>query len=97
MIKNDQSQVSEGKAARICWGEGQSCSGSVWTRPTGVFHFVLEAGQSLDGCPPGEAVLEVSGHFGLSDRYKILGFESSLPNACNFRADKLSDPPEPCG
>src|SRR6266478_3700724 len=92
--ERSQSQVSEGiPGSKICWNGGD-CSGSVYIHGDGTFHFIMDEGQSFDGCPPSGAVLQVPRRMGLQDRYfetyEIEAFDvSGFPGARNFRAKKL--------
>ena len=92
MKENDQPPVGEARTAEIIWNSGGLCRGSVQVLPDGRFHFVLQGGQSLDGCPAEGAILRVAGFFNSTDRYKILRLErSTFTNARNFRAEKLPE------
>src|SRR5205823_9710117 len=95
MKQNDEPQISQGSGADISWNEGKSCRGSVWPRANGMFHFVPDHGQSLDGCPTEGAILRVSGPLNTSKLYEILGFElSTFTNARDVRVRQLPEPKE---
>jgi hypothetical protein len=96
MNKDDEPQLIESTASEISWHGDTSCKGTVQILPSGVFHFVLEQGQSLDGCPAEGADLHVSSFFGSRDRYRIFRFEPCMfDNARNFRAIKIREAEEP--
>jgi len=62
----------------------------------GNFRFLIDDGQSLDGCPQMGAMLRVPRPFESFDRFEIISFGlrtlGSPPNAWSFCAKKL--PPE---
>ena len=96
MQQNDQTGMSKATEAEVLWNGGKPCKGCVQIRSDGWCHFVLDGGQSFDGCPPSGAILRVPGHFGSADRYEILGFEyCTFESARNFRTKKLPDAPDP--
>jgi hypothetical protein len=91
------SEVPEGiPGSQICWNKGKSCAGSVFIHGGGNFRFLIDDGQSLDGCPQMGAMLRVPRPFESFDRFEIISFGlrtlGSPPNAWSFCAKKL--PPE---